>query len=542
MPSDAVFIFDSTYPSIDVALPIDDGRPHVAVSNRRIEPPPGHRSLQIEQETSLGAIKRNLHLLRAAWIDAGGCECIVMAASGVRPEQLMVNTLYALCLSRDVVFFDGVRRTPVRLYWARLIKCALLGSARLLLGSLVLTVKTASFNRRVRALADFSTEEGGLFGMYTSARSFSLPFDEVTLHPDGRPLYGNSTGGWYLPAFSSRLQRYGVRTTRHYLRNVSLHVERVGGFEGSALFKDGRILDYPYMFRSRRWYRYPVSSRAAIKTAARGINLLAYTSTYYHWLVEGVPRILDVIDDKFDFDRYPLLLPRLEPFQTQLLEILGIVPASQTITVDIGDWCHVAECVFPTANFPFAAPGLDDPSGQPDRALLLRIRQRLMERIGSAMPPSADSPSRLYISRAKAGRRKFSPEIEAAVTSLLEAAGFVRVCLEDFVWSEQVRLVAGAEFIVGLHGAGLANILFANAKGLLEIHNPLEARPYFAVMARELDIDYAFIIGSMERYSPAFDDITVDLRKLEQMVEQMIARSSHHAIQHTFTEIQQNTR
>ena len=48
-----------------------------------------------------------------------------------------------------------------------------------------------------------------------------------------------------MSVFSSRLQRYGVRTTRHHLLNVSLHVERMSGFEGCCLIKDGRILDYP---------------------------------------------------------------------------------------------------------------------------------------------------------------------------------------------------------------------------------------------------------------------------------------------------------
>jgi hypothetical protein len=71
---------------------------------------------------------------------------------------------------------------------------------------------------------------------------------------------------------------------------------------------------------------------------------------------------------------------------------------------------------------------------------------------------------------------------------------------------------------VGFHGAGLTNILFSKAKSLLEFHNPLEARPYFAVMARELDIDYSYLVGSLEGASPNFDNITLALQTLREMV------------------------
>jgi len=525
MPYEAVFVFDSSYPSADVALPIEDEKPHIIVSNRRIESPPGHSGLQLKEETGLASAWRNLRSLRTAWTKARGGKCIVIAAPGVRPEQLALNSIYALSLNRNITFFDGMHCHSIRQVWQRLLRAAVIGPARSIFGDLRLKLKAAYSNRRRRAIPAHSTTEIRLSGLYTSVDSFSLPPDKVTLHPDGRSLYGCSTRAWYLPAFSSRRQRYGVETTRHLLHNVTLHVEKIKGSEVSSVFKEGRILDYPYMLgRARRRYAYPISNGGTVKKAGRGINLLAYTTSYYHWMVEGVPRILDVIDDGFDFDQYPLLLPPLKPFQRQLLEALGVNPDRQVITVDIGEWCHVGECVFPTAHFPFGAPELDDPSGQPDRELLMRLRERLMERL-TITPIDASAPRKLYISRAKAGKRKFTAETEAAVTSLLASAGFATVCLEDLNWPAQVRLFAGADFVAGLHGAGLTNILFANAKGLLELHNPLETRPYFAVIARELDIGYGYMIGSLQGTSSSFDNITIDLRTVETMVDKMTAVS-----------------
>jgi capsular polysaccharide biosynthesis protein len=522
---DWVFVFDSSYPSVDVALPIDDERFHIFVSVRKIEPPPGHGDLKLEDEVDLRTVRRNLAAVRAARPGPGEVECIVIASPIMRPEQLALNAGYALSLSRDVWFFDGLHFHPMHRFLRRLLKAALAGFARTLMGGIKLRLKTVLFNRRVRRLLGYRTPEGCLFGVYTSARSFSLAPDTVALREDGRCIYGESTRGWYLPAFSGRRQRYRVRTTRQHLQDVTLHVEDIHGGEVSSLFQNGLILDYPYMLgRGRSSLSYPASSHSGAKTIERGICLLAYTSGYYHWLLEGVPRILDVIDEGFDFDRYPLILPPLAPFQRQLLELLGLDPQRQVITVGKGEWCHVKDCIFPTAYFPFGSPELEDPSGQPDRELLLRIRDRVMERFDPPQSGSTPTPRRIYISRAKAAKRKFAPESEAALRSTLERAGFEAVCLEDLPWSAQVQIVANAEFIAGMHGAGLTNVLFTKAHSLLEFHNPLETRAYFAVVARELDISYGYVIGGLKGNSPSFDNVTIDLASVERMLLQLESR------------------
>ncbi len=522
MPHASIFIFDSSYPNADVALPIDDVKPHVVVSDRNIEPPPGHSSLQLERLANPKSFRRNLRLLRTAWRKTDGERCIVIAASGVRREQLLLNTLYALSLCPNVIFFDGVSFNPLIQSWLLILGSAARVLARSFLGGLRTKIKRLRFNRSLRTRPDAATPEGRLFGLYTSERSFDLPLDRVIHEPDARSIYGDYTGGWYLPMLSNRRQRYSVRTTRHRLFEISLHVEDVNGSPVRFLFKAGRILDYPYLLgMARHNASYLVSTCREIKSIERGIDLLHYTSGYYHWLLEGVPRILDLIDDEIDFDQYPLILPPLEMFHRQVLEILGISPDTQVVTVDKGNWCHVHDCIFPTANFPFAAPGLADPSGQPDGALLRRIRERLLERLPKLTPESTSATKRLYISRRKATKRKFTIQTETAVRAILEAEGFQSVCLEDLPWSEQVLLVSGAEFIVGLHGAGLANILFAKAKSLIEFQNPFEVRSYFALMARELNMNYAYIVGALEGHSVNFDNITIDTRALTDVLHRL---------------------
>ena len=128
---------------------------------------------------------------------------------------------------------------------------------------------------------------------------------------------------------------------------------------------------------------------------------------------------------------------------------------------------------------------------------------------------------RLYISRARAKKRKFTIQTEATIRSILESAGFQTVFLEDLTWTEQAHIVSGAEIIVGLHGAGLANILFAKARLLIEFQNPLESRSYFALMARELNMSYAYVIGTLQGHSSNYDNIVIDPGALKDVLHRL---------------------
>ena len=522
MHSPSVFIFDSSYPSADVALQIDDTQLHTVVSERHIDPPPGHDSLLLEEMTGFASFYRNLQLLRITWRKAAGEKCIVIAATGVRRNQLLLNVLYSLLLCRNTVLYDGKNSKSLARSWRLILGSASRVLGKSVLGNLKIQINVALFRRTTRSSVAAKSPEGSLFGLYTNIHSFSVPLDKVMQEPDQRSIYGDYAKGWYLPTLSNRRRRYAVQTTRHRLRDVVLHVEDVNDSAVRFLFKDERILDYPYLLgRARPTARYLISTRGTVKSIARGIDLLYYTSGYYHWLLEGVPRILDLIDDGVDFNEFPLILPPMEPFHRQVLEVLGISPEHQVISVGRGDWCYVGECIFPTANFPFAAQELDDPSGQPDAALLRKNRERLLERIPRATADNTGFSKKIYISRAMATKRRFNAQTEAAVRSILESEGFRTVFLENLDWTEQVTLLSSAEFIVGLHGAGLANILFSQAKSLLEFQNPLEARPYFALMARELDMNYAYIIGALDGHSTNFDNITIEPGVLKDMLRRL---------------------
>lgn len=76
-------------------------------------------------------------------------------------------------------------------------------------------------------------------------------------------------------------------------------------------------------------------------------------------------------------------------------------------------------------------------------------------------------PKRFYIARSPGHARARQMRGEAALTDLLDAFGFARLQFEDLSPLEQVALMAQAEVMVSPHGAGFANMLFANPEATL---------------------------------------------------------------------------
>lgn len=85
---------------------------------------------------------------------------------------------------------------------------------------------------------------------------------------------------------------------------------------------------------------------------------------------------------------------------------------------------------------------------------------------------------RLYVSRRLVSVRRVVNELEVA--GLLAGWGFEPVTLELLPVAEQIRLFAEADWVVGAHGAGFANLVFSSPGGRVVEFAPGPApNPYF---------------------------------------------------------------
>ncbi len=101
---------------------------------------------------------------------------------------------------------------------------------------------------------------------------------------------------------------------------------------------------------------------------------------------------------------------------------------------------------------------------------------------------------RLLISRADSDYRRLANE--AALMALLAPLGFETIVPGRLSFAEQIAAFRDATHIVGPHGAGLANILFA-APGthVLEVFHPLYGTWAYAVLAGAIGLDYGSLLG-----------------------------------------------
>ena len=123
---------------------------------------------------------------------------------------------------------------------------------------------------------------------------------------------------------------------------------------------------------------------------------------------------------------------------------------------------------------------------------------------------------RLYISREDATSRRIINEKDLVKELVLH--GFEVVTLSGMSFAHQVRLFNEAEIIVGPHGAGFTNAVFAQPGAtLIELLSPNWMHGCFWALASACGHRYGFMIGTQHG-----EDIEADIGKFLRLVTSII--------------------
>lgn len=183
---------------------------------------------------------------------------------------------------------------------------------------------------------------------------------------------------------------------------------------------------------------------------------------YYHWHLNWLPRL--ALADRFSELREvrPLILDTPSSFMRDSLE--AVTDRKMADCFGLG-WRKLrVSRLFVPAMFlnPMHAP------------FALDVYQPLRR----AVPKS--ERTRIYISRGKARLRRVVNDAE--VSEMLSHYGFQTVFAEELTYEDQVSLFSRAEFIIGAHGAGLTNMLFASPGfAAIELFNQYYTRVYWSL-------------------------------------------------------------
>lgn len=247
-----------------------------------------------------------------------------------------------------------------------------------------------------------------------------------------------------------------------------------------------------------------------------------WASGYYHWLTEALPRAL-VLKDQFP-NAVPLLPIDIYGDFLSSLKALGF---EEVISYPDGqaadcDRIIITEC----PNF----------FGTTSPILLRRVREEIFRSHGIGAMRASEI---VYVSRAKArGRRLLN---EKCIVALIDCYGGRVVKFEDYSFEDQVNIMSSCKIFVGMHGAGLSNMMFmppggvvielvARRHGLFDyrkIGNSFRHQACYWRLAEAMGHSHDFILGeaSVSRFSRTdMADISIDVLQLEKKIVSALGR------------------
>lgn len=152
----------------------------------------------------------------------------------------------------------------------------------------------------------------------------------------------------------------------------------------------------------------------------------------------------------------------------------------------------------------------------------LHYYQRIIEMVRPEDREVTGGQRRIFITRSPQRLRYI--ENNAEIESVCRELGFEIVDFDQMTLSEQIRVMTQARYVVGIHGAGLVNILFRNNQplGLLEIYPPSTYFPFhYILLANQLGYQYDGLVGQFgkQKYSGGF---YLEPSELRQRVESLL--------------------
>jgi capsular polysaccharide biosynthesis protein len=225
---------------------------------------------------------------------------------------------------------------------------------------------------------------------------------------------------------------------------------------------------------------------------------------YYHWMVEscGQLRYLSAYSAATGIKPKILIRAVGNSYIRQSLELLGYGP-------HIIEWAEDHPPVFVEGLVLASLPG-NRVACSPES--LQWLRQKFLVAAG-VDPKNINGTRKIYIRRKPGGWRSVANDDEVAAK--LETEGFETARPEGLTLAEQIHLFAQAKIIVGMHGAGLTNVLYAPDASILELTGDYGGGEYMS-MASGLGNHYASM-----RCNTHGDDIVVDCDKLLRAIKRL---------------------
>jgi len=229
----------------------------------------------------------------------------------------------------------------------------------------------------------------------------------------------------------------------------------------------------------------------------------SFAKGYYHQLIENIPRLYLLNQPQYKDIKEIKLICTEQLTNIEAFFLPKILPSNVKITLVSPDKNYfIEDFIFPTFLTRRHAGYL--PSDYLKFFTEKVVPQRPRRKI-----------NRIFISRkaAKKGRHILN---EDELFNTLKKHGFKRYVLEEMTIEDQVNIFYDSEYVVGAHGAGLSNIIFAEEIKVLELFPTEYVWPHFYFLSKSLGHTYQYWYGKGQSKNCNF---IVDVLEISKLIE-----------------------
>ena len=118
---------------------------------------------------------------------------------------------------------------------------------------------------------------------------------------------------------------------------------------------------------------------------------------------------------------------------------------------------------------------------------------------------------------------------EEEIFERLKPYGFELIIPSTLSVAEQIAVFSQAEIVVGAHGSGFSNMMFASPQAkMIEIQSPGWSLGFFRVLAWLMGQQHRQILGSVQGSgNPKAQDYVADSRHVESLIKEELAENKH---------------
>ena len=248
--------------------------------------------------------------------------------------------------------------------------------------------------------------------------------------------------------------------------------------------------------------------RAADPIAGTALTVRRYTN-YFHFMLEAAMPLVAYFEhaDKLDGPHSIVSAPVGPGFARETLKAIAARYGARLVELPKGSKARLEN----VATYVRRTPCSDWPMARPETAAALR--DALLAHFGRQIDPSAGR--RLYLRRGASKIRNLRNDDD--FTALATEDGFEILEPASANLADQVQRTAEADRILAVHGAALANLIFARpGAALVEVFAQDFCKSVYMMLARQLGLTHFRVVSGPGDYQQNF---TADLPKIKSQLQ-----------------------